>query len=1163
MPEALASNHGVQCGFCSPGMVMSAYCCSSKKSECIEMTDIEDCLQGNLCRCTGYRPILEAFEKHGMKPESQVDDDKRGGGPGPKEVLSLHFVDDNAHHYFMPKSLIEVRAIQTRFKKTKFLQGNTGWYQQSMPCSSDDSMAAATESCTIHLGMVEEIKQIIIASKGVYLGAGVTLSHALSSLKNVPFCQPFVKALESLGSVQVRNQATVGGSIHWNHPSNDLKPLFRVYNCQVKYDQKDCYQPFETLSRTEEGLVTDIFIPNPGLNWRGIFCKKSSRKSFDLALLNMAALFCLENQVIKDIRIIFGGCISTDEEVQPASPNETMRYLKGRQISSESFNSSSAEEELLSSLMKDFNGNQTRSRIALYFITKLFEGRGKEKDKNKRKSSRQVFKEDQVDGTMVVHKSIPHIWGKDLALGKAGFVNDILPQPKELQLILIQSQAPYANFCIQNMSEVLQCPGVVGAVTAEDIPKQQNYWGLMFKDERVFASGIVEYHGQVIGGLLCDDQQLGQKALAKLKIEYQHLSPHVLNLKHAKEVLNIDLESLESFGGSISLVRKQDSELKSDDLELSGTLRIGGVEHFYMEPHTVLAIPGTEKEELVLHFSTQEVCKVQEQLAFVTGLPMHKIIVKNKRAGGAFGGKERMHVALIAAVAARKYQRPVRLGLSRKEDMEISGQRSESMIDYKVKVDKSSGVITAADFVAFCNAGISADLSIPWILMLMMRIDGGYTLRHFNGQGKAVRTNSPSNTAFRGFGGPEGAIYAETIMDRIASELNLPVLSVKYANLTREGDLLHYGQSRVRGCTLEQCWQECLEKSHYALKEEAIIAFNTKNKRVKRGLSIVPIKFTPSMMTKSAMKGSALVRVYADGTVLLCHGGIEMGQGLHTKMIQVAATALGISPQWIHVNETSTETLANTSPTGGSSGTDLNGPAVLDACHILNSRLEPFKKLDPSGSWMSWVQAAIEARVCLTVVGHYDKSPVDYNPVTGIGDPFAYFTYGCCAVQVEVNCYTGEVSVLTADIVMDIGKSLNPSIDVGQIEGAFMMGLGSVTTEQLKRDLATGKLLSSGPDHYKIPTVSDVPQELNVYLLEPNDAAAAGPTSAVYSSKGIGEPGILSSAATLLAIKQAIQSFREDRGIRQWFSLEPPCTAEKIIGWTHGLQADKLKFIDM
>lgn len=212
---------------------------------------------------------------------------------------------------------------------------------------------------------------------------------------------------------------------------------------------------------------------------------------------------------------------------------------------------------------------------------------------------------------------------------------------------------------------------------------------------------------------------------------------------------------------------------------------------------------------------------------------------------------------------------------------------------------------------------------------------------------------------------------------------------------------------------------------------------------------------------------------------------------------------------------------------------------------------------------MSWVQAAIEARVCLTVVGHYDKSPVDYNPVTGIGDPFAYFTYGCCAVQVEVNCYTGEVSVLTADIVMDIGKSLNPSIDVGQIEGAFMMGLGSVTTEQLKRDLATGKLLSSGPDHYKIPTVSDVPQELNVYLLEPNDAAAAGPTSAVYSSKGIGEPGILSSAATLLAIKQAIQSFREDRGIRQWFSLEPPCTAEKIIGWTHGLQADKLKFIDM
>ena len=1159
MPEALASNHGVQCGFCSPGMVMSAYCCNRKQES--EMTDIEDCLQGNLCRCTGYRPIIEAFEKHGMnmKPESSsVDDNKRG----PKEVPSLHFID-SAHHYFMPKNLIEVRAIQSRFEKTRFLQGNTGWYQQSKPYSS----SSLGESCTIHLGMVEEIKQINVTSKGVYLGAGVTLSHALSSLRNIPFCQPFVKALESLGSVQVRNQASVGGSIHWNHPSNDLKPLFRVYNCMVKYDQKDCYQPFETISDKRTELVTDVFIPNPGLEWRGVFRKKSRRKSFDLALLNMAALFCVEDQVIKDIRIIFGGCI-TDEE-QPA-PNEeklmvgheTMRYLTGRQISTD-FDEFNSSKELLASLMTDLNENQTGSRIALYFITELLEGVGKEKDLfcKKSKSSRQVFKEDP-DGTMVVHKSVPHIWGNDLAFGKAGFVNDILPQPNELQLILIQSQAPIANFCIQNMSEVLQCPGVVGAVTAEDIPKQQNYWGLMFKDERVFASGIVEYHGQVIGGLLCVDQQLGQKALANLKIEYQHLSPHVLNLKHAKEVLNKDLDSLDSFGGSISLVRKQEESKSDSDLELSGTLRIGGVEHFYMEPHTVLAIPGTEKEELVLHFSTQEVCNVQEQLAFVTGLPMHKIIVKNKRAGGAFGGKERMHVALIAAVAARKYQRPVRLALSRKEDMEISGQRSESVVDYKVKVDRSSGVITAADFLALCNAGISADLSIPWILMLMMRIDGGYTLRHFKGQGKALRTNSPSNTAFRGFGGPEGAIYSEILMDRIAQELNLPVLSVKHANLTREGDLLHYGQSRVRGCTLEQCWQECLDKSQYALKEEAIYAFNTKNKRVKRGLSIVPIKFTPSMMTKSAMKGSALVRVYPDGTVLLCHGGIEMGQGLHTKMIQVAATALGINPQWIHINETSTETLANTSPTGGSSGTDLNGPAVLDACQIVNARLEPFKKLDPSGSWMSWVQAALQARVCLTVVGHYDKSPVDYDPVTQTGDPFAYFTYGCCAVQAEVNCYTGEVSVLTADIVMDIGKSLNPNIDVGQIEGAFMMGLGSVTTEQLKRDLATGKLLSSGPDNYKIPTVSDVPQELNVYLLEHN---TAGPTSAVYSSKGIGEPGILSCAATLLAIKQAIKSFREDRGSRQWFSLEPPCTAEKIIGWAHGLDTlkDSSSFIDM
>ena len=1074
LPEALVRNHGVQCGFCSPGMVMSAAC---KPKE----TDIEDCLQGNLCRCTGYRPILEAFKKH---VEVAKNEEKKVTF---EEVPSLEFTSDQSH-YFMPQNLREVRDIQSRFEKTKFLQGGTGWYQRACSNQSRDYGVAI-----IHLGMVSEMQQINVSDQGVYLGAGVTLSHALNVLKGVTFCQPFVNALEGLASVQVRNQATIGGSLHWNHPSNDLKPLFKVYHCLVKYDQQNNFQPIEEILESKN-LILEIFIPNPGLEWRGVFRKKASRKSFDLALLNMAALFTIEDEIVKDIRIIFAG------KVGRGKAQETMRYLQGQPCTDLD------ETALLKHLSIDLNGHQTGCRMALDFILGMFD------EKNampKKKSSMQVFKAEDLndDDNIVVHKSIPHLWGTDLARGKAVFVADILPQPNELQLILIQSQAAHAEFNLENVSEVLKMEGIHGIITSQDIPEHRNYWGLMLKDERVLASKVVEYHGQVIGGILCSNQELGRKALAKLKIEYQHL-PYVLNLKHAQQVFK-SFETLENFGGTIPLVRNQDKPTGKGYLELNGTLRIAGAEHFYMEPHTVLVIPQGEKEELVLHFSTQEVCNVQEQLASVTGLPMHKIIVKNKRAGGGFGGKERMHVALIAGVAAIKYQRPIRLALSRAEDMQITGQRAESMVKYKVKVDKQNGRVMEANFQAYCNAGISADLSIPWILMLMMRIDGGYTFRNFSGQGQAIRTNSPSNTAFRGFGGPEGAMYSETLMDRIAEELNLPVLAVKEANLTQEGDLLHYGVSRVRGCTLQRCWHECLEKSQYELKQREIEAFNAKNPRVKRGISIVPIKFTPSMMTKSAMKGSALVRIYRDGSVLLSHGGIEMGQGLHTKMIQVASTALGCPMEWIHINETSSETLANTSPTGGSSGTDLNGPAVLDACHKINEKLAPFKEADPQGNWVSWVIAALQARVCLTVVGHYDQSPVDYDPVDQTGDPYAYFTFGACAVQVEVNCYTGQVNVINADIVMDVGKSLNPHIDVGQIEGAFMMVYGMITTEELKRDLASGQLLTCGPDNYKIPTASDVPQALNVYLLE---HTGDGPTSAVYSSKGIGEPGILSAA---------------------------------------------------
>ena len=389
-------------------------------------------------------------------------------------------------------------------------------------------------------------------------------------------------------------------------------------------------------------------------------------------------------------------------------------------------------------------------------------------------------------------------------------------------------------------------PGVIGAITAKDLPGSRNFWGLCDPDEEVFASTTVLYHGQIIGCIVCTDKVLGLAALEKIHIEYEDL-PFVININHALR-LKKNLATLEMLGEEQIFKRIQNSkELEQEGLEISGFLRIGGAEHFYMETNSVKAIPNKEKDELTVYFTSQEPTQVQAKIAKALDIPMHKVIVKNKRIGGGFGGKERMHIAIIASLAAKKYQMPVSLSLSRLEDLETSGQKHEAALEYQIKVNPHTGYILGCNFKTWVNAGCSTDVSGFWAHILMLRIGGGYTLKNFEGSAKVIKTNSPSNTSFRGFGGPEGAYFIETIMDRIAHELKIPLLDVKLANLTQENDLLHHSESRIKGCTLKKCWDTCIQNGGYEAKLSAISKFNSKSKIIKRGMAIVPLKFEPGI----------------------------------------------------------------------------------------------------------------------------------------------------------------------------------------------------------------------------------------------------------------------------------------------------------------------------
>lgn len=547
----------------------------------------------------------------------------------------------------------------------------------------------------------------------------------------------------------------------------------------------------------------------------------------------------------------------------------------------------------------------------------------------------------------------------------------------------------------------------------------------------------------------------------------------------------------------------------------------------------------------------------QVYAAQVCDVMANKINVRVKRLGGGFGGKETRSVLLssVLALAAKKTGRPVRCMLTREEDMVLMGQRHPFLAKYKVGVNKD-GKIQALDCDIYNNAGWTFDLSRAVVERAMTHVDGCYSIPNVYVRGRVCRTNTMSNTAFRGFGGPQGMFIAETYMEEVADRLGMPAERFREINFYKDLELTHFNQA-MTDWHVPLMYQQVQDESEYARRQEAIAKFNEGNRWRRRGLALVPTKFGISFTALFMNQAGALVHIYHDGSVLVAHGGIEMGQGLHTKMTMIAAQALGVPLESVYISETATNTVANASPTAASAASDLNGYAIFNACKQLNERLAPYReKLGPGATMEKLAHAAYFDRVNLSAQGFYKTPEIGYDWEENKGKMFFYFTQGVAAAEVEVDLLTGTWTCLRADMKMDVGQSINPAVDYGQIQGAFVQGMGLFTMEEslwLRGGPMAGNLFTRGPGAYKIPGFRDIPQEFNVSLLKDVEWRDL---RTIQRSRGVGEPPLFMGSAVFFAIRDALRSARRDAGVQSTVGdsadaggllrLESPATAERI-----------------
>lgn len=1007
--ERIAQGSGSQCGFCTPGIVMSLYALLRNTDAPSEL-EVEEAFDGNLCRCTGYRPILDAAQtfsasagKGCAKAKANggggccMEKNGEGGGKGCGKSLD----DDQPLKRFTPPGFIEYNketelifppALRRHeYKALAFGNKRKRWYRPvtveqlleiksvypsakiiggSTETQIEVKFKAMQYTVSVFVGDIPKLRQYKFEDDHIEIGGNVTLTDledlAVEAAKHYgeKRGQPFVainKQIKYFAGRQIRNVGTPAGNLATASPISDLNPVFLATNATIvarsldkttEIPMSDFFKAYRTTALPPDAIISSIRIP--AFQVKGEYMrayKQAKRKDDDIAIVNAALRVHLgEDNVVKNCSLVFGGMAPVTIGAKSA-----VAYLEGKV-----FTDPKTLEGVMNALEQDFDlrfgvpgGMATyRKSLALGFFYRFYheilrelnpEGSDIDQDcideiEREISKGRKDHEAGRAYEKEIIGKEQPHVAALKQCTGEAQYTDDIPVQKNELYGCLVLSTKAHAKILSVDPAAALELPGVHDYVCHTDLPNPKaNYWGAPNCDETFFAVDEVFSAGQPIGLILATSAKLAEAGARAVKIEYEEL-PAIFTMEEAIEA--------NSFFDHYHFIENGDVKkaFAEADHVFSGVARMGGQEHFYLETNACVAVPKPEDGEMEIFSSTQNPTETQAYVAQVTGVAANKIVSRVKRLGGGFGGKETRSIQLagICAIAAKKTQRPVRCMLNRDEDILTSGQRHPFLSHWKVAVNKD-GKIQALDADVFNNGGWSQDLSAAVVDRAMSHIDGTYNIPNLFVRGRICKTNTVSNTAFRGFGGPQGMFIAETYMEEVADHLNIPVEKLREINMYKSGDSTHFRQE-LKDWYVPLMWKQVKEESEWQRRKDEVAAFNAKSKWKKRGMALIPTKFGISFTALFLNQAGALVHIYHDGSVLVAHGGTEMGQGLHTKMTMIAAEALGVPQDNVFISETATNTVANTSSTAASASSDLNGYAIWNACEQLNERLAPYRE---------------------------------------------------------------------------------------------------------------------------------------------------------------------------------------------------------------------------
>ncbi|OQS02432.1 xanthine dehydrogenase [Thraustotheca clavata] len=1235
--NAIAENHGSQCGFCTPGIVMALTAIVQHDET---MGTIEQKMDGNLCRCTGYRPLLDAAKSFGSDaPEAKCGSagcDKQCMAGDIEDILSVvscsakKIRDEHRKHknmdlklgfpneliaysntlqststhiaghdieWFRPSSLKELLAVKKIHPNAKISVGNT-------ELAIEIKLKHMVYPVMISVSNVPELHALRSTPSGMYIGAAVPLTRLTTFCKKTvvepaqtPTLKAIVMMLKWFASQQIRNVACLGGNLATASPIADMNPLLAsmgaVLNVASATSTRqipvmDFFVAYRKVALEPNEIIISIYVPYTK-KFEYVFpFKQAKRREDDISIatagLRLALKLKKQNWIVHDACFVFGGMGPT---IKRAVLTEKM--IKGKEFSMPTIMNACATLGKEFTLPVTVPGGMAayRTTLSVSFLYKGCLQIAKSLGANKgipsslwttldpreysatksymtvhrpvsrgtqhfgiEKGGLMTSKHEPMPATdrAPVGNPLMHRSAYLQVSGEAKYVDDMDNIHNVVHGALVLSSVAHANIVSIDAAEALKMDGVVAFLDAKVFKNMdRNALGPVIHDEECFASSTVVTAGQPLGIILATTHEKAVKAAEKVKVEYSTL-PSIVSIKEAIAAQSFHTKGHKLERGDIA------AGFATSAVIIEGESFMGGQEHFYLETNACYVTP-MEDGGINVVSSTQATTKTQMCIAHCLGIPAHKVVSSVKRLGGGFGGKETrsVFVACAAAVAAQHLRRPVRLLLERQVDMITTGTRHPYYAKYKVGATKE-GKVLAYTVELFNNAGYSLDLSEAVMDRALFHCENAYYIPNVRAVGMCCKTNLPTNTAFRGFGAPQGLMMAETMMDHLARELKMDPTELRSRNLYKDQQVTHFGQKLV-DYHLPELWERALKESHFRERQEEVVKFNAENKWTKRGIAILPTKFGISFTNKFMNQGGSLVHVYADGSVLVSHGGTEMGQGLHTKVMQIVAKSFGISMDMVTIHETSTDKVANSQPSAASMSTDLYGMATLDACEQINARIAPVKaRLGPNATFAQVVKTAYFERIDLSAHGFYivPNENCGYDWTKSVDEQtstaFNYFTTGVGVSQVEIDVLTGDVHMTKVDIYMDVGASINPAIDIGQIEGAFIQGFGLFCMEQhVWGDsdhpwLPRGALFTRGPGTYKIPSFNDVPLEMNIWL-EPNKKNKF----AVHSSKAIGEPPLFLGATAFFAIKDAIAAARKEHHepTTPW-TLLAPATSERV-----------------